>query len=95
MATSRHVVERVRALLRLAANNPNEEEARSAAVHAARLIATHKLTVTDADPDTAEGSRRVPFQAPTRVWWMRRHDKVSYTIVLIILAFMVWKSFFP
>lgn len=32
---------------------------------------------------------------PTRTWWMKRHDTVNYIILAVILAFIVWKAYFP
>ena len=44
-AEAARVTQRVQKLLRLARNNPNVEEARTAALHAARLIDEHGLEV--------------------------------------------------
>ena len=31
---------------------------------------------------------------PTRPWWMKRHDAVNYTLLALILAFIVWTALF-
>ena len=38
-------------------------------------------------------SARGPWWSKT--WWGKRHTVVNVTIVVIILLFMAWKSFFP
>lgn len=50
-------IDQIRKLLALALNNPNEEEARSAAMQAARLIEKHNVTM---------GGQAVTI--PTREW---------------------------
>ena len=32
---------------------------------------------------------------PTRTWWMKRHDRINYVTLAVILAFIVWTAFFP
>lgn len=32
---------------------------------------------------------------PTRTWWMKRHDRVNYVILAVILLFMAWTAIFP
>lgn len=63
------VLDRVQKLLRLAANNPNEEEARTAAMQAVKLIANHKLAVTCAQPVTPPHVPMPPYQSPNEQWY--------------------------
>ena len=31
----------------------------------------------------------------TRTWWMKRHDRVNYVILAVVLLFIVWTALFP
>jgi hypothetical protein len=30
---------------------------------------------------------------PTRPWWMKWHDRINYTLLGIILLFIIWTAF--
>lgn len=45
MSTDAKLLDRITKLLRLATNNPSEEEARTAALQAAKLIVEHKFVI--------------------------------------------------
>jgi hypothetical protein len=62
------VVGRVEKLLRLAGNNANEEEARTAAVQAARLIREHGLVVRRREQPQHEPVRAAAAPKPARVF---------------------------
>lgn len=32
---------------------------------------------------------------PARAWWMKRHDAVNYTILAVVVAFILWTTFLP
>ena len=32
------------------------------------------------------------MQRPTRTWWMQRNDAVNYTILAIVLVFILWTA---
>jgi hypothetical protein len=29
---------------------------------------------------------------PTRTWWMKRHDNVNFTVLAIIMLFIIWTA---
>jgi hypothetical protein len=57
----RKALDRIVKLVRLAANNPNEEEARSAALRACQMMVEHKVTLR------LTGVERPPTANPTDV----------------------------
>lgn len=69
------VISKVRKLVALAGNNPNEEEARSAMMKAQALLNEHGLAMADAQADvgprTAE-EVEVGNEHKTAVWWQQQ-----------------------
>lgn len=71
------ILERVRRLIRLAASAP-ENEARSAAVEACRLIETHKLSIQEPSAICEAGARQ---EASSRAEEIRRQVENGASVV--------------
>jgi hypothetical protein len=63
------LVDRIEKLLRLATNNPNEEEARSAALSAAKLIVAHQFVIGRPATPTPATPPSAPYDHAAAAYW--------------------------
>lgn len=77
---SEKVLQTIRKLLELSNNNPNEEEAKSAALKAQELLAKYHLDIKDVegiDADDSESIDEVGVDVPARKWKYRLANIVA------------------